>query len=288
MLDAIVIGVVIICVLIGRHRGAVKTLIFIAGYAAAFAAAIFVSRTASEYVYEKAVKPAVMSAVETKSKELAAEYLSPEKLVDILAAQGVDLNDEQLEDILEKGGNYAQLLTDEKFRSTLKHMFTDYCRALTEAFSGVVPEEILEEADRYITETEAKNLNAIEISEEKRESVSEIIEREIIRPVMMKTVRTVLFIVTFAAVSLIASIIARAAGLLRHIPGVRSADSFAGGLLGLLQGLLFTVIFSVAANVFINITSGANQYLNAEVISETIVFKRLYSGTFFLLSLILK
>ena len=113
MLDAIVIGVVIICVLIGRHRGAVKTLIFIAGYAAAFAAAIFVSRTASEYVYEKAVKPAVMSAVETKSKELAAEYLSPEKLGDILAAQGVDLNDEQLEDILEKGGNYAQLLTDE-------------------------------------------------------------------------------------------------------------------------------------------------------------------------------
>ena len=288
MLDAIVIGVVIICVLIGRHIGAVKTLIFIAGYAAAFAAAIFVSRTASEYVYEKAVKPAVMSAVETKSKELAAEYLSPEKLGDILAAQGVDLNDEQLEDILEKGGNYAQLLTDEKFRSTLKHMFTDYCRALTEAFSGVVPEEILEEADRYITEAEAKNLNAIEISEEKRESVSEIIEREIIRPVMMKTVRTVLFIVTFAAVSLIASIIARAAGLLRHIPGVRSADSFAGGLLGLLQGLLFTVIFSVAANVFINITSGANQYLNAEVISETIVFKRLYSGTFFLLSLILK
>lgn len=288
LLDAAVIGVVIICVLIGRHRGAVKTLIFMAGYAAAFAAAIFVSKTASEYVYEKAVKPAVISAVETKSKELAEEYLSTEKLGEVLAAQGIELTDEQLENIIEKGGNYAQLLTDDQFRSALRHMFTEYCRALTEAFSGVVPEEILEEADRYISETEAENLRITELAEEKKESVSEIIEREIIRPVMMKTVRTALFIVTFAAVSLIVTIIARAAGLIRHIPGVRSADSFAGGLLGLLQGLLFTVILSVAANVFISLTSDANEYLNTEIVSGTIIFKRLYSGTFFLLSLILK
>lgn len=288
LLDAAVIGVVIICVLTGRHRGAVKTLIFIAGYAAAFAAATFVSKTASEYVYEKAVKPAVISAVETKSKELAEEYLSPGKLGDVLSAQGIELTDEQLEDIIEKGENYAQLLTDDQFRSALRHMFTEYCRALTEAFSGVVPEEILEEADRYITETEAENLRITELAEGKKESVSEIIEREIIRPVMMKTVRTVLFIVTFAAASLIVSIIARAAGLIKHIPGVRSADSFAGGLLGLLQGLLFTVIFSVAANVFISLTSDASKYLNTEIISGTLIFKRLYSGTFFLLSLILK
>ncbi|MDE7304094.1 MAG: CvpA family protein [Oscillospiraceae bacterium] len=288
LLDAAVIGVVIICVLVGRHRGAVKTLIFIAGYAAAFAAAIFVSKTASEYVYEKAVKPAVISAVETKSKELAEEYLSPGKLGDILAAQGVDLTDEQLEDIIEKGENYAHLFTDDQFRSAARHMFTEYCRALTEAFSGVVPEEILEEADRYISETEAENLRVTELAEEKKESVSEIIEREIIRPVMMKTVRTALFIVTFAAVSLIVTLIARAAGLIRHIPGVRSADSFAGGLLGLLQGLLFTVILSVAANVFISLTSDANEYLNTEIISDTLIFKQLYSGTFFLLSLILK
>ncbi|MDE5576411.1 MAG: CvpA family protein [Oscillospiraceae bacterium] len=288
LLDAAVIGAVIICVLVGRHRGAVKTLIFIAGYAAAFAAAIFVSKTASEYVYEKAVKPAVISAVETKSKELAEEYLSPGKLGTVLEAQGVELTDEQLEGIIEKGENYAQLLTDDQFRSALRHMFTEYCRALTEAFSGVVPEEILEEADRYISETEAENLRITELAEEKKESVSEILEREIIRPVMMKTVRTALFIVTFAAASLIVSVIARAAGLIRHIPGVSSADSFAGGLLGLLQGLLFTVILSVAVNVFISLTSDANEYLNTEIISGTIIFKRLYSGTFFLLSLILK
>lgn len=105
---------------------------------------------------------------------------------------------------------------------------------------------------------------------------------------MMKTVRTALFIVTFAAVLLIVSIIARAAGLIRKIPGVRSADSFAGGILGLLQGLLFTAVLSVTANVFISLTSNANEYLNMETISGTFVFKRLYSGTFFLLSLILK
>lgn len=288
ILDAIVIGAVIICVLVGKYRGAVRTLILIAGYAAAFAAAVFVSRTASDYVYEKAVRPAVISAVETKSEELAEEYLSPEKLGVILEQQGISLTDEQLEDVLEKGENYAQLLTDNEFRGALKKLFTEYCRALTETFSGVVPEEILEEAEKYISETEAENPDPAEITKEKKESLAEIIEGEIIRPVMIKTVRTALFIVTFAAVLLIVSIIARAAGLIRKIPGVRSADSFAGGILGLLQGLLFTAVLSVTANVFISLTSNANEYLNMETISGTFVFKRLYSGTFFLLSLILK
>ncbi len=288
ILDAIVIGAVIICVFAGRQRGAVRTLILIAGYAAAFAAAVFVSRTASDYVYEKAVRPAVISAVETKSEELAEEYLSPEKLGGILKQQGISLTDEQLAGILDKGENYAQLLTDNEFRGALKKLFTEYCRAITEAFSGVVPEEILEEAEKYIAETEAENLNPAEIPEEEKESLAEIIEGEIIRPVMIKTVCTALFVVTFAAVLLVVSIIARTAGLIRNIPGVRSADSFAGGILGLLQGLLFTAVLSVAANVFINITSNANEYLNTETIAGTFVFKRLYSGTFFLLSLILK
>lgn len=288
ILDAIVIGAVTICVFSGRQRGAVRTLILIAGYAAAFAAAVFVSRTASDYVYEKAVRPAVISAVETKSEELAEEYLSPEKLGGILKQQGISLTDEQLAGLLDKGENYAQLLTDNEFRSALKKLFTEYCRAITEAFSGVVPEEILEEAEKYIAETEAENLNPAEITEEEKESLAEIIEGEIIRPVMIKTVRTALFVVTFAAVLLVVSIIARTAGLIRNIPGVRSADSFAGGILGLLQGLLFTAALSVAANVFINITSNANEYLNTETIAGTFVFKRLYSGTFFLLSLILK
>lgn len=288
ILDAIVIGAVIICVFAGRQRGAVRTLILIAGYAAAFAAAVFVSRTASDYVYEKAVRPAVISAVDAKSEELAEEYLSPEKLGGILEQQGISLTDEQLAGILDKGENYAQLLTDNEFRGALKKLFTEYCRAITEAFSGVVPEEILEEAEKYIAETEAENLNPAEITEEEKESLAEIIEGEIIRPVMIKTVRTALFVVTFAAVLLVVSIIARTAGLIRNIPGVRSADSFAGGILGLLQGLLFTAALSVAANVFINITSNANEYLNTETIAGTFVFKRLYSGTFFLLSLILK
>lgn len=288
ILDAIVIGAVIICVFSGRQRGAVRTLILIAGYAAAFAAAVFVSRTASDYVYEKAVRPAVISAVETKSEELAEEYLSPEKLGGILKQQGISLTDEQLAGVLDKGENYAQLLTDNEFRGALKKLFTEYCRAITEAFSGVVPEEILEEAEKYIAETEAEHLNPAEITEEEKESLAEIIEGEIIRPVMIKTVRTALFVVTLAAVLLVVSIIARTAGLIRNIPGVRSADSFAGGILGLLQGLLFTAALSVAANVFINITSNANKYLNTETIAGTFVFKRLYSGTFFLLSLILK
>ena len=48
-------------------------------------------------------RPALLiSAVETKSEELAEEYLSPEKLGGILKQQGISLTDEQLAGILKR------------------------------------------------------------------------------------------------------------------------------------------------------------------------------------------
>ena len=119
-------------------------------------------------------------------------------------------------------------------------------------------------------------------------SVTEMIEAEIVRPVMMKTVSAVLFALTFAAVCLIASVISRTAGLIRKIPAVRSADSLAGGLLGLLQGVLLTFALCVLVSVFVKLTSGENPSLNADTIAQTYVFKHFYNGIFYILSFLLK
>ncbi|MCM1330030.1 MAG: CvpA family protein [Ruminococcus sp.] len=287
-LDIAAAAVVIIFVIAGSRRGAVRMLISLIGYIAAFAAAVFVSNAADEYVYGSFVKPFVMSAMETKAEELSETYLAPENLGEILSENGIELDGEQL-DILAAGGEvYEKVLTNEKFRDTLNSVFINYCRMLTDAFSGVLPEEVVSGAEDYLNETDMENQRKLELLTEERQSVTEIVEREIVRPLMMKTVNTALFAVTFGVTVIIFAVISRAAGLIRKIPSVRSADSLLGGLMGFLQSLLAAAVICFAVSVFIKLTGGANEYVNPDVISETVVFKWLYNGTFYLMSIILK
>lgn len=288
ILDIAVAAAVVICVAAGRSRGAVRTLIYLAGLAAAFAAAVFVSSVSSEYVYEKAVRPAVISAMESKAEELEEEYLSSENAAKLFSEYGIDLTEEQLRAFAENKEICAEVLTDGEFRAKLNHMFTEYCKALTETFSGVIPDEIEAEAERYIKETDIKNDRTIQLFNEENLSVTDIIEREIVRPVMLKTVRTVLFALTFALVMLAVSLISRAAGLIRKISALRSADGFLGGILGFLQSLLLIAVMCAGTDVFIKLTSDSNSYLNSDIIAETYIFKRLYSGVLMLAALILK
>lgn len=288
VLDLVIIVLIIGCAAAGSRKGAVRMLITLAGYIAAVAAAIFVSNVASEYVYENLIKPSVISALESKSESLGDEYLSSGKLNEILEEKGIILSDEQLASIEENKEQYTELLNDEKIRESLNGMFTDYCKALTETFSGIVPEEIIEEAERYLKENNMEADRMITLVIQEKESVIKIIENEIVRPVMMKTVKFVLFAVTFAVVMILVSIISYAAKIIRRIPVVNSADSFLGTMLGLLQGLLYTAVANAGVSLFIKLTSDANEYLNTAVISETYVFGLLYNATFYIVALILK
>lgn len=288
VLDIAAAAAIVICVCTGAHRGAVRTLISAAGYIAAFTAAVLVSSAADDYVYDTFVRPAVISAMESKAEELSDSFASSESLKALLEENGVTLSDEEadtLDSIINNREALAEVLTNGEIRGKLNSVFIGYCQVLTETFSGVLPEEITDEARRYIESADAE---AAETTAAEKLSATEIIEKEVVRPVMMKTVNAAVFALTFAAACLIAGIISRAAGLIRKIPAARSADGFAGGLLGLLQGILITSAMCALASVFIKLTSGENPYLNAEVISRTIIFKRFYGGMFFILSFLLK
>ena len=288
VLDLVVIILIIGCTAAGSRKGAVRMLITLAGYVAAGAAAIFVSNVASEYVYENLVKPSVISALETKAESLDAEYLSSQKLNEILEENGLTLSDEQLSSIAENSEQYSELLNDEKLRDSLKDIFTEYCSSLTEALDGIVPEEIIEEAERYLEENHNETDRMLTLITQDKDYVIKIIEAEIVKPVMMKAVKFILFAITFAVVMLIVSIISYAAKIIRKIPVVNSADSFLGTMFGVLQGLLYTAVLNLGAGAFIRFTSDTNKYLNTEIISESYVFEILYNATFYLIALILK
>lgn len=288
VLDLVVILIIIGCAAAGAKKGAVRMLITLAGYAAAVAAAIFVSNVASDYVYENYVRTAVVSALEAKAESLDEEYLSADKLNKVLEENGVAFSDEMLLDFAENREQYSEIMQDEKLRDSIKTIFTEYCSSLTEALDGIVPEEIIEEAERYLEENNAETDRMLSLITQSKDNLIKIIEAEIVKPVMMKAVRFVLFAVTFAAVMLIVSVISYVARIIRKIPVVNSADSFLGTMFGVLQGLLYTAVLNLGASAFIRFTSDANKYLNTEIISESYVFEILYNATFYLIALILK
>lgn len=276
-LDIGAAAVIIICVSVGSRRGAVRMLLSVIGYIAAFAAAVFVSNSADGYVYDRFVRPAVMSAMEEKAEELAEDYGGVDALKEILSENDV------LSDFFINGEEtLPEDLTEAKIRDTLNRVFIDYCGALTETFSGTVPEEIVREAESYLKETDMENERKLELLTSARQSATELIEIEIVRPVMMRIVKTVLFSVTFALVCVLFAVISKIAGLIRRIPAVRSLDGFAGGFLGLFQGIMIMAVICAAAGVYIKLTGRS-----ADIIEQTYIFRHFYSGAAFLISLLL-
>lgn len=287
VLDLVIVVLIIGCAAAGSRKGAVRMLITLAGYIAAVAAAVFVSNVASEYVYENLVKPYVVSALEAKAESLGEEYLSSGKINNILEENGIVLTNEQLSSLMDNSEQYNELLDNDKIRENLNSIFKEYCESLTSAFTGIVPEDIIEEAERYLEENNMETDRMLTLITQEKESMIRIIENEIIRPVMMKTVKFVLFAVTFAVVMIIVSIVSYAAKIIRKIPVVNSADSFLGTMIGLLQGMLYTAVINFGVSMFIKFTADTNEYLNTTIISETYIFRLLYNATFYLVALIL-
>ncbi len=281
ILDIIPILIVIAAVLIGRRRGFIRMLLSLVGFLAAAALATFVSNASYEYVYDNAVKPSVMKVVEEKADELAKEYNSEEVIAELFGG-------DSLSDFLNNSEYADSLLTESDFRDKINSMFTEYCTRLTESLSGVLPDEIAESAQAYLSEISIIEDKSFAKLQNGEASAAGLIEENVIRPVMLITVKNVIFALTFAAACIVISILIRLVGIMRRAEVIRVPDSFLGGILGFIYAVLIIMALSLLCSFFIKLTGDENAVVNSEVISGTYFFKYIYSGAFWLLSLILK
>lgn len=289
ILDIAVLLIIFGFIFWGRKKGIIRMLLSLAGFALAAALAAFVSNSTYEYVYIHAVQPSVTAFIEEKAESLAEEYSSGDKLKELFEEHD-NVSAEDIYSLFgENAGNEeSTLLTKSEFRGTLNNVFTEYCTKLTESLSGVLPEEIIESAENYLEENNIADMETVAKLKENSVSVPELIEKEIIRPVMLKTVKNVIFAVTFAVFCAVISVLIHIAGLIRKINAVRVPDSFFGGILGFIYGLLAIMALSLLCSIFIKLTGDVNPIVSSEAISGTYFFKYAYSGTFAALSLLLK
>lgn len=272
--DIIVVLIVIWITSYGHRRGILRMVISIVSFAVSAAAAAFISNVTYEYVYFHAVQPAVISVIETETDNILKEY-DPKQHLNELFEDNLQLTEAEKAD-----SDTASLLTNEEIRGTLNSVFTDYCLKITDSLTGVLPDEIIESADEYLSRNQLSDEDKLKILGENRTSSAELIEREIVRPVLLKTVKKIIFALSFFAVSLVFTIIAKIAGILRGITEIREADSFFGGLLGLIYSLLTNAAIALLCSIFIRFTDNSNPIINTEVISNTVIFKYVYAGTF--------
>lgn len=289
ILDIAVLLIIFGFIFWGRKKGIIRMLLSLAGFALAAALAAFVSNSTYEYVYIHAVQPSVTAFIDEKAEILAEEYSSSDKLKELFEEHD-NVSAEDIYSLFgENAGNEeSTLLTKSEFRGTLNNVFTEYCTKLTESLSGVLPEEIIESAENYLEENNIADMETVAKLKENSVSVPELIEKEIIRPVMLKTVKNVIFAVTFAVFCAVISVLIHIAGLIRKINAVRVPDSFFGGILGFIYGLLAIMALSLLCSIFIKLTGDVNPIVSSEAISGTYFFKYAYSGTFAALSLLLK
>ena len=283
ILDIIVVLIIIIGIIYGRCKGIIRMIISLVVFILAAAIASFVSSSTYEYVYINFVRPGVISAIEEKTAATITEYDPEIRVKELLYDNG--FSDEIINEI--DISDYEEKLSAPEISDALNKVFTEYCTKVTESLSGVLPEEIIDSANEYLETNSTAVEDRLKIFNDNKTSASELIEEYIIRPILMKTVKNVIFAVTFAVVFLLCSILLRIVDLIRKISVVREIDSLLGSILGFVYSVAGILVLSFICSIIIDLTGNTNSIINTSMIEQTYFFKYVYKSAFSAISFLL-
>lgn len=107
--------------------------------------------------------------------------------------------------------------------------------------------------------------------------IASVVESSVIRPVVEPLLQTVIFIATLIILMLVVTLLAKGSKAFNRVPVIGGINSFLGALMGIING---GVLLCAAAAVISLIISakGSSQYLSADIISNTYLFKWIYNA----------
>ncbi len=107
--------------------------------------------------------------------------------------------------------------------------------------------------------------------------IAAVVESSVIRPVVEPLLQTVIFIATLIILMLVVTLLARGSKAFNRVPVIGGINSFLGALMGIING---GVLLCAAAAVISLIISAKedSEYLSAEIISNTYLFKWIYNA----------
>ncbi len=103
-----------------------------------------------------------------------------------------------------------------------------------------------------------------------------VLEQELIGPAITGFIHIILFLIAFSILSFFAHQASNVVGGVCHLPVIRTADRFLGGLLGLLQGGINLYLIALAARFVLYFISKPPVFFNERIIMDTYIWRWIY------------
>ncbi|MCL1824018.1 MAG: hypothetical protein FWG44_07420 [Oscillospiraceae bacterium] len=102
----------------------------------------------------------------------------------------------------------------------------------------------------------------------------------LITPVIMLPLRTLIFFILFAIICVALSILTRSLSIVNRIPIVGTVNSLLGIVIGVLQAAIVVFIICIGISILITLTGNSIIFINTMTIEESLLFKHIYNFDF--------
>jgi hypothetical protein len=98
----------------------------------------------------------------------------------------------------------------------------------------------------------------------------------LIAPVIIIPLRTLIFFILFAIICVITSFFVKKLAIINRIPLVGGINSFLGGITGLVKSAVIILLVCISLNILITITGNNIIFINTMTIEQTFIFRHIY------------
>ena len=102
----------------------------------------------------------------------------------------------------------------------------------------------------------------------------------IVKPVVLIPLRTIIFIILFIIISVLLSLIIKATSIINKIPLIGTLNEFLGAIMGLVHGVIVIFVIVIILNMIVALTENSLIFLNESTIDKSFVFSWIYNFKF--------
>ncbi|MCL2696615.1 MAG: hypothetical protein FWE74_00880 [Oscillospiraceae bacterium] len=125
--------------------------------------------------------------------------------------------------------------------------------------------------------TDAVTQVMVTIIESGKNGITAALVDNLIGPVIVIPLRTLIFFILFAIICIVTSFFVKKLAIINRIPLVGGINSILGGVTGLLKSAVIIFLVCISLNILITITGNNIIFINTMTIDETFIFKHVYN-----------
>lgn len=169
----------------------------------------------------------------------------------------------------------AQVISDKIMNSSLGNALKNIVKSIDEALPFIgLDENMLSQGDNTLLSDLVISL--LKSGGNPGQSVLD----NIVKPVVLIPMRTIIFIVLFVVISILLSFVIKATSLINKIPLIGTLNEFLGAVMGLVHGVVVIFVIVIILNMIIALTENTLIFLNESTIDKSFIFSWIYNFRF--------